>query len=256
MCLGQPDVQRQQARLGAEAEEREQKGDRSPRAGKNDRAHRAKGVVAAAALKHAEAQQDGNGADMRDQQVEESRTPDFGKVVIGGHQKVGRERHGLPRKHEDVGVVGDEHQRHGGEEGVILETQQSRRAAFAVAKVAGGKDGNAGGGHPEQQQEKRRQGIQPQMKRQVGQAQRQHDALGDLAHRHERDDGEQQTDAGSDNKQQPDDASAVAHAEERQHPYRQPGGDGCDDDMKRAEHCYLSSVTMEASQKCMTPNPS
>ena len=77
MRLGQPDMQRQQSGLGAEAEEREQKGDRSPRTRKNDRAHRAEAVVAAAALKHAEAEQDRDGADVRDQQVQETGAADL-----------------------------------------------------------------------------------------------------------------------------------------------------------------------------------
>ncbi len=114
--LGQPDVQRQQAGLGAEAEQRQEEGDAGPRAGQHHRAHRAEGVVAAAALQHAEAQQDGDGADVRDQQVEEAGAPDLGDAVVGGDQEVRRQRHRLPGHHEHVGVVGDQHQRHRGEE--------------------------------------------------------------------------------------------------------------------------------------------
>src|ERR1700682_2538809 len=81
------------------------------------------------------------------------------------------------------------------------------------------------------------------MKRQVGEGQRQHYASGDLTHRHECDDGEQQTDTRSDDEQNSDDAGPVAHADEAQHADRQPDGDGCDDEMKCAEHSKLLSVT-------------
>ena len=115
-----------------------------PRAGQHDRAHRAERVVAAAALQHAEAEQDRDRADVRDQQVEESRAADLRNAVIGRHQEERRERHRLPRDHEDVGVVGDQHQRHRGEKDVVLQAQQSRRGAFARAEVAGGEDRDPG----------------------------------------------------------------------------------------------------------------
>ena len=115
MRLRQPDVQRQQAGLGAEAEQREEEGDARPRAGQHHRAHRAERVVAAAALQHAEAQQDGDGADVRDQQVEKAGAADFRDAVVGGDEEERRQRHRLPAHHEHVGVVGDQHQRHRGE---------------------------------------------------------------------------------------------------------------------------------------------
>ena len=46
-------------------------------AGELRRAHRVEGVVAAAALQHAEAQQDGDRADVRDQQVQEAGAADL-----------------------------------------------------------------------------------------------------------------------------------------------------------------------------------
>ena len=113
MRLGQPDVQRQDAGLGAEAEQREEERDASATRRRSvHRAHRAERVVAAAALQHAEAEQDRDRADVRDQQVEEAGAADLRDAVVGGDEEERRQRHRLPRDHEHVGVVGDQHQRH------------------------------------------------------------------------------------------------------------------------------------------------
>ena len=78
MRLRQPDVQRQQARLGAEAEQREEEarsmGQRRVRVTERIASKR---VVAAAALQHAEAEQDRDRADVRDQQVKEAGAADL-----------------------------------------------------------------------------------------------------------------------------------------------------------------------------------
>ena len=49
-----------------------------------------------------------------------------------------RERHRFPHHHEGVGVVGKHDQRHRGEKDVVLEAEQSRRRAFALAEISGG----------------------------------------------------------------------------------------------------------------------
>ena len=133
------------------------------------RAHRAEGVVAAAALQHAEAEQDRQGADVRDQQVEKAGAADLGNAVIGRHQEERGERHGLPGDHEYERVVGDQHQGHRGEEGVVLQAQQARRGAFAGAEVSGGEDRDAGRGGAEQEKEESGQRVQTQVKGQIGQ---------------------------------------------------------------------------------------
>ena len=90
-------------------------------------AQRVEGVVAAAAVQHAEAEQDGERADVRDQQIDEARLAVLLVVVLGGDQEIRRERHRLPRDHEEVGVVGDQHERHAREEHVILQVQERER---------------------------------------------------------------------------------------------------------------------------------
>ena len=51
-------------------------------------AHGVECVVAVPALHHSETHQDGNSADVRDQQIEKSGSSHFGQVMIGGDQKV------------------------------------------------------------------------------------------------------------------------------------------------------------------------
>ena len=65
--LGQPNVQRQQPRLGAEAEKCEKECNRGPGARQDHGTHRIEGVVAVAPLQHTETKKDGDRADMRDQ---------------------------------------------------------------------------------------------------------------------------------------------------------------------------------------------
>ena len=173
MRLRKPDVQRHEPRLRPEAEEREQESDRGPLRRKMRAAHGIEGKLPTAALHHAEAQQNCDRPDVRDQQVEKARAADLGKAVLRGDQKVGGERHGLPRHHERVGVIGQQHETHAGEEQVVLQAQQARRGAVAAAEVAGGKDRNARRGGPEQKEKKARQRIAPHVHGQVGQPDRQ-----------------------------------------------------------------------------------
>ena len=64
--------------------------------------------------------------------------------MLSGDEEVGRYRHGLPRHHECVGVIGQEHQPHAGQKQVVLQAHQSRCRSLAAAEVARRKDGNAG----------------------------------------------------------------------------------------------------------------
>ena len=162
--------------LAPKPNKRECKSERGPERRELRRAHGVEGIVAGA-VQHAEAQQDADGADVRDQQVEKAGAPDLGLGVVAGDQEIGGQRHGLPGHHEGVGVVGQQHQRHAGEEHVVVQALQAGRGAFALAKVAGSEHRDARGHGAEQQQEEGRQRIQAQVERQIGQAQRQHQRL-------------------------------------------------------------------------------
>jgi hypothetical protein len=131
MRLGQPHVQRHQPGLGAEAEHRQAEGEARARCGQLGRAHRVEGELPAAALQHAEAEQDRDRPDVREQQVEETGGADLGDAVLGRDEEIRGQRHRFPADHERVGVVGEQHQRHAGEEDVVLQAQQPGRGAFA-----------------------------------------------------------------------------------------------------------------------------
>ena len=168
MGLGQPHVERQQPRLGAKAEQGQQERDARPETGKLGLAHGGEGVVPPGSLHGAEAEQDGDRSDVSNQQIEKSGAADFGNAVVSGDEEVGRQRHGLPCHHEHIRVIGQQHPRHGGEKDVILQAQQPRRRTLGLAEIAGGENQMAETRRPDPG--KRRQGIQPKVKRQVGQS--------------------------------------------------------------------------------------
>ena len=82
MRFGQPDVQGKDAGLGTKAEQREQEGRRRPERRQGLCAHIGKGVVTGVGLQHAETQQDGDGTDMRDENVQKSGAAGFRKTVV------------------------------------------------------------------------------------------------------------------------------------------------------------------------------
>ena len=89
MRLGQPDMERHQAGLGAESGQCQEEGRRAPERRQFLGAHRREAVVTGTAGHDAEGQQDADGADMRDQQVEESGATDFLVLVVGGDEEEG-----------------------------------------------------------------------------------------------------------------------------------------------------------------------
>ena len=136
-------------------------------------AHGVEGELPAPALHHAERQQDADRPEMRDQQVEKAGAADLGDAVLRRDEEVRRQRHRLPRHHEGVSVVGQQHEAHAGEEQVVLQAQQARRRAFAGAKIPRAEQRDAGRGGAQQEQEHVAERVAPQVERQVRQAQRQ-----------------------------------------------------------------------------------
>ena len=192
-------------------------------------AHAGEGVVAAAALQHAETQQDPDRADVRDQEIQEAGTANLRDAMVGRHQEVRRKRHRLPCDHEHVRVVGDEHQRHRGEEGVVLQAEQSRCGTLACAEVARGEDRDAAAGRAEEKQEERRQRVQPDMEGQVGQAERQDERLGRVANRDQGDCGKHEPHCSAGGEKYSPDEHQVARSHQAQHADRDPGEDRGDD---------------------------
>ena len=125
MCFGQPDVQRQYARLGPETEEGQQKGNCWPGAAGTEVAHGIECVITGAAGHDAEGKQNADRADMGDQQVEIAGATDLGVAVLRGDEKERAERHRFPCHHERVAVVGQHDEGHTGEKSVIQQALQS-----------------------------------------------------------------------------------------------------------------------------------
>ena len=111
--LGQPDVQRQQACFGAEAEQGEGERGAGPEGAVLGVAHVGESVAGdtfvSPALQHAEAEQDADRADMSDQEIEIAGAADLGDAVVGGDQEERRQGHRFPGHHEGVGVIGEQH---------------------------------------------------------------------------------------------------------------------------------------------------
>jgi hypothetical protein len=229
MRLGQPDVQRQETRLCAEAQERQEERNRRPDARKRQRAHRPERVVAAASLEHAEAQQDRDRADVRDDEIEKARAADLRNPVLGRDEKVGGEGHRLPCDHEHVGVVGDEYQRHRREERVVLHRDEAGRRALARAEVARREQRYRGRRRAEQQQEERRQRVDAQVERKIGKSERQHRRLRRVSYGIARDHGEHDGDRGARGKEDTADEVKIARPQESGGADRKPRGDRGDD---------------------------
>ena len=136
MRLGQPGVQRDHSRLCAEADECQHERRVRPERAQLGGAQCGEGVVAVAAVQHAEAQQDRDRADVRDQQVEEPRTADRRNAVVGGNQEVRGERHRFPRHHEEIRVVGEDDERHAGEEHVVLQADEAQTTRRFSAEIS------------------------------------------------------------------------------------------------------------------------
>ena len=88
-------------------------------------AHAGEGVVAAAPLQDAEAEEDCDCPHVRDQRGRGSRRGGLGNAVLGGDQE--NRRASAIDSHatmNSIGIVGDHHQRHRREERVILEAER------------------------------------------------------------------------------------------------------------------------------------
>ena len=192
---GQPHVQRHETGLRAEAEQRQAEGDCRPGWRQSRAAHGVEGELPAPSLHHAERQQDRDRAEVRDQQIEKAGAADLGDAVLRRDEKVRRQRHRLPRHHEGVCIVGQQHEAHAGEEHVVLQTQQTRRRTFTGAKIPCAEQRDARRGGAQQEQEHVAQCVATQMERQIRQPERQYLLLGGCGDAEQRNGGERQSHA-------------------------------------------------------------
>ncbi len=103
--------------------------------------------------------------------------------MLSRDEEVGGDRHELPGHHERVRVIREQHQSHAREKHVVLQAEQAGRGTvaagsrFTLPEVARAEERDAGGGYAEQHEEGARERIEAQMKRQIGQPDRQHQAF-------------------------------------------------------------------------------
>src|SRR5579864_9452783 len=98
-------MQWEDARLCAEAKQRQQECDGCPEYVEMLLTHVGKRIVAGIGLQQAETQQERQRADMGDQEVEVSGPTDLRDAVIAHYKENSRNRHRFPRDHEAVRIV-------------------------------------------------------------------------------------------------------------------------------------------------------
>ena len=129
MRLGQPDVERQHARLDAEADEEqhEQHVAREPR-DEVARQQRGQRQRSRGRTEDEEAGQQAAGADVRHHEVEIGRAAAVAVLVVGRDERRRRQRHQLPGEQKRDRVAGREHQLHGAEHHVERRRRRSPSA--------------------------------------------------------------------------------------------------------------------------------
>ena len=131
MGLGQPDMQRDDAGLHAEAEEEEH--EQHARAVGPDTTWPASSagerLRACGRRQNQEAGDEAAGADVRHDQVEVRGAPAGARFVFGGDERGGRQRHHFPREQEPDHGVGDEHHLQRAEQHIERRADERRCAA-------------------------------------------------------------------------------------------------------------------------------
>ncbi len=171
----QPGVQRHDAGLRSGADQRQNQNQRARRRGRRRCAHLGKGIGAVGAGEQAEAEQQRHRAEARHHQIDVAGAQIVGLAMMRHHQRPRGERHELPGHQKREGVVGEQGQRHAGEEGGI-ERQHAlrRRLVLAIAQREQTRAQRAEIGHD---QKERRQRVEAEMHAEPGNAERQCDLL-------------------------------------------------------------------------------
>ena len=109
---------------------------------------------------------------MRDQQVQVTGAADVGLVMVAGDEEERRQRHRLPGHHEQVGVVCQQNDRHAREEHVVLQGDQRQPLGGFLAEETRRVERDPGGDRTEHQEEESREPVDPEVKRKIGQPER------------------------------------------------------------------------------------
>ena len=172
----QPDMQRHDAGLGTGADERQHQNQSAGERRQRRRAHGGEGVAAGGAGEQAEGEQQCQRAGAGHDDIDEAGLAILGVLVMGHDQRPRGQRHELPREQEGEGVVGEDHQVHGGEEDGI-ERQHTLGRMF-MTTVAQRKEAGAGTAEIDHHQKEGRERVDAEMGADPRQAQRQHDRVG------------------------------------------------------------------------------
>src|SRR5437762_1450430 len=166
----QPDVQRHDAGLNAEAEEEEQKR-RVPTARGHLAAERAEAVEVVTARRLEEQQETQNeaaGADVRHHEVKHAGVAGLGLLVLEADQEVSDHRHDFPGDEEEKRIVRNEHQSRHQQKGIIERAEQAD--VFPPVKAPGiaeGIDRQRQCQQRHNEDEKGGQGVEPDRKLQI-----------------------------------------------------------------------------------------
>ena len=167
----QPDVQRDQSGLGSGPDQgQRQDGGGNTRGGRCS-ADCSEPVTSAGACQEAERKQKRQGAEARHQQVDVTRSCVVAVPMVSHDQRPGSERHELPGQQEREGVVGEDDQIHAGQKS--REEWEHAAGRGFVPPVAEAVQACSEAAQVGDDQEQRAQRIQPEMRTEPRQADRQ-----------------------------------------------------------------------------------
>ena len=241
MRHGQPHVQRSDARLGAEAEERQRERRVAGPGGEGRRSHSREGGGQIAGGQQEKHRQEGDEAGVRDRDVPVRGADRPRAVVLGQHHGVGRERHGLPGHEEGQRVVGHDLDAQRQQQHVQHRAEQPQGVAPLVrGRVAEAVHRDRGADHPDDDEEERAQAVDPE--RELGQRQERRG--------HRRHDPGAQADRAESHAGQGSREAAAGHEPA---PERAPGAERRrDPDRIRAEEDHEQEVGEASSHICRT----
>ena len=171
----QPDVQRDEARFRAGADQRENQHPGGDARARVRRAHDGKLVTAVDAGEQAESEQQGEDAEARHDDIDEAGAGVFRLAMMRHDERPGGERHEFPAHEKHERVVGERHETHAREKRGI-EREHPFGIVF-VAPVAERKEARRRRAQIDYREEERRQRVEPEMGADPGQADRQHESL-------------------------------------------------------------------------------
>ncbi len=180
--FGQPDVERDHAGLGRKPEECQEERNSGPSRREDRPAHGIEGIPLKTLEPRSEAghdperEKDSDGPHVSHDEIEKSGPPVLDFLVLEKHEKVGSRRHHLPGDKEEQCVIGQDHQEHSREKKGVKDHEACYGSkAEKPLDVPDRVDGCERGEQPDDHEEIPGQEVESQVKRQVGQAEGEHD---------------------------------------------------------------------------------